>query len=41
MLKYFNMPFINSTLVISAWENDRLVGASKVGPQYFHIEINV
>lgn len=30
MLKYFNMPFINSTLVISAWENNRLVGAVRV-----------
>lgn len=29
-LKYFNLPFINSTLVISAWENDRLVGAVRV-----------
>lgn len=26
MLKNFNMPFINSTVVISAWENDCLVG---------------
>jgi GNAT superfamily N-acetyltransferase len=24
------MPFINSTLVISAWKNDRLVGAVRV-----------
>jgi len=30
MLNHFNMPFINSTLVISAWENDRLVGAVRV-----------
>ena len=30
LLKFFNMPFINSTLVISAWENDRLVGAVRV-----------
>jgi len=26
MLRNFNMPFINSTVVISAWENDYLVG---------------
>jgi ribosomal protein S18 acetylase RimI-like enzyme len=30
MLKHFNMPFINSTLVISAWENERLIGAVRV-----------
>ncbi len=30
LLMYFNKPFINSTLVISAWENDRLVGAVRV-----------
>lgn len=30
MIKNFNMPYINSTLVISAWENDRLVGAVRV-----------
>lgn len=30
MLKYFNVPFINSTLVISAWDNERLVGAVRV-----------
>ena len=30
MLKNFNLPFINSTLVISAWDNDRLVGAVRV-----------
>jgi len=29
-LDNFNVPFINSTLVISAWENDRLVGAVRV-----------
>lgn len=29
-LYYFNIPFINSTLVISAWENERLVGAIRV-----------
>ena len=28
--KHFNSPFINSTLVISAWENERLVGAVRV-----------
>ena len=26
----FNMPFINATLVISAWEGERLVGAVRV-----------
>ena len=26
----FNKPFINSTLVISAWENKRLIGAVRV-----------
>jgi ribosomal protein S18 acetylase RimI-like enzyme len=30
MLKKFNAPFINSTLVISAWDDDRLVGAARV-----------
>ena len=30
MLARFNMPFINSTLVISAWKNDRLVGVVRV-----------
>lgn len=25
--KDYNIPFINSTLVISAWENERLIGA--------------
>ena len=30
MLKYFNMPFINSTLVISAWDGDKLVGVVRV-----------
>jgi GNAT superfamily N-acetyltransferase len=30
MLKHFNMPFINSTLVISAWENECLIGAVRV-----------
>lgn len=30
MLKNFNSPFINSTLVISAWENERLIGVVRV-----------
>jgi ribosomal protein S18 acetylase RimI-like enzyme len=30
MLENFNQPFINSTLVISAWNNQRLVGAIRV-----------
>ena len=30
MIKYFNLPFINSTLVISAWDNERLVGVVRV-----------
>lgn len=30
LLKNFNKPFINSTLVVSAWENERLVGAVRV-----------
>jgi len=30
ILAYFNMPFINSTLVISAWDNGQLVGAVRV-----------
>jgi ribosomal protein S18 acetylase RimI-like enzyme len=30
MLENFNMPFINSTVVISAWENDSLVGCVRV-----------
>ncbi len=30
LLKVFNLPFINSTLVVSAWDNDRLVGAVRV-----------
>ncbi|MCL2546246.1 MAG: GNAT family N-acetyltransferase [Oscillospiraceae bacterium] len=30
MTQYFNMPFVNSTLVISAWEEERLVGAVRV-----------
>jgi len=27
MIKNYNIPFINSTIVISAWENERLIGA--------------
>ena len=30
MINYFNIPFINSTLVISAWDNEQLVGAVRV-----------
>lgn len=30
MIKNYNIPFINSTLVISAWENELLVGAVRV-----------
>ncbi len=30
MVKNFNMPFINSTLVISAWCNERLIGVVRV-----------
>lgn len=30
MLRNFNIPFINSTLVISAWQNNRLIGAVRV-----------
>ena len=30
ILKNFNIPFVNSTLVISAWENERLVGVVRV-----------
>ncbi|MCL2751220.1 MAG: GNAT family N-acetyltransferase [Firmicutes bacterium] len=30
LLKNFNKPFINSFLVISAWSNERLVGAVRV-----------
>jgi GNAT superfamily N-acetyltransferase len=29
-LKNFNIPFINSTLVVSAWENERLIGTVRV-----------
>lgn len=30
MIDNFNKPFINSTIVISAWDNDRLVGCIRV-----------
>jgi len=30
MLNNYNLPFINSTLVISAWKNDRLIGVIRV-----------
>jgi len=30
MLKNFNAPFINSKLVISAWENENLIGVVRV-----------
>jgi len=30
MAQNFNSPFINSTLVISVWENERLIGAVRV-----------
>jgi predicted GNAT family N-acyltransferase len=30
MYDNFNLPFINSTLVISAWDNDKLVGTIRV-----------
>ncbi|MFT4007667.1 MAG: GNAT family N-acetyltransferase [Lacrimispora sp.] len=30
MLKNFNIPFINSTIVISAWADDKLVGCVRV-----------
>lgn len=30
MIKNYNNPFINSTLVISAWENERLIGVVRV-----------
>jgi len=30
MVRNFNLPFINSTLVISAWENEKLVGVVRV-----------
>ena len=30
MIDFYNVPFINSTLVISAWQNERLVGVVRV-----------
>ena len=30
MIENYNIPFINSTLVVSAWENDSLVGVVRV-----------
>ena len=30
MISVFNLPFINSTVVISAWNNDKLVGCVRV-----------
>ncbi len=30
ILRNFNKPFINSSLVISAWENEKLIGAVRV-----------
>lgn len=30
MIENYNIPFVNSTLVISAWENERLIGAVRV-----------
>ena len=30
MISNYNIPFINSTLVISAWKNERLIGAIRV-----------
>lgn len=30
ILRNFNIPFVNSTLVISAWDNERLVGTVRV-----------
>ncbi len=30
MIKKYNIPFLNSTLVISAWQNERLIGAVRV-----------
>lgn len=29
-LRHFSAPFMNSTLVISAWDNDRLIGVVRV-----------
>jgi len=30
MIKKYNIPFLNATLVISAWEQERLIGAVRV-----------
>jgi len=30
IIKKFNAPFVNSTLVVSAWDNDNLIGAVRV-----------
>ena len=30
MIKNFNLPFINSTFVVSAWDNEKLVGVIRV-----------
>ncbi len=30
MINNYNIPFINSTLVVSAWKNERLIGAVRV-----------
>ena len=30
MIDFYNVPFINSTLVISAWQNEHLVGVVRV-----------
>jgi len=30
MINHFNVPFINSTLVISAWDNKKLIGVVRV-----------
>lgn len=30
MLEHFNVPFINSTIVISAWVEDKLIGCVRV-----------
>lgn len=30
MINNFNIPFVNSTLVLSAWFNDRMVGVTRI-----------
>ena len=30
MIKNYNIPFINSTLVVSAWKGERLIGVARV-----------